>query len=50
LSAYQFPGAVNRANFCQLVHIISNAVQKYKIFIKFPRNEKNFKKGLHFAE
>jgi len=25
-------------------------MQKYKIFIKFPRNEKNFKKGLHFAE
>ncbi len=40
MSAYQFPGAINRANFCQLVHIISNAVQEYKIFIKFPRNEK----------
>ena len=50
LSAYQFPGAINRANFCQLVHIISNAVQEYKIFIKFPRNEKKFQKRLAFCE
>ena len=49
LSAYQFPGAINRANFCQLVHIISNAVQEYKIFIKFPRNEKKFQKRLAFC-